>query len=141
MELQELVDRQQITDLVTRYTVAVDTRSWGDLYDVFTTDAVLDYTPTGGPKDRPEVVIPWIEQGLAGFDRFQHVIGQVAIDFDGPDEARVTAYFTNPMVSVGPDGTEKLWEVGGYYRHVVVRTADGWRSRSIVDELVWHRGY
>ena len=70
MELQELADRQEIIDLLTRYTVAVDTRSWDDLRGVFTPDAVLDYTPTGGPKDGPDVVIPWIEQGLAGFDRF-----------------------------------------------------------------------
>ena len=36
MGLQELSDRQEIVDLITRYTRAVDTRSWDDLDRVFT---------------------------------------------------------------------------------------------------------
>jgi SnoaL-like domain len=140
MDLQELSDRQEIVDLITRYTRAVDTRSWDELDEVFTEDAVLDYSPVGGPADAPAVVKPWIEQGLAGFDRYQHIIGQVSIELDG-DAARATAYFTNPMVSVDPEGNEKLWEVGGYYRHELRRTAEGWRSTRMLDDVVWTRGF
>lgn len=144
MDLQELSDRQEIVDLVTRYTRAVDTGDFDDLVHVFTEDAVLDYSPVGGPKDTRDVVVPWIAQGLAGFTRVMHVIGQVSIvlDGEGPDRtARATAYMTNPMVSTAPDGTEKLWEVGGYYHHDLVHTAHGWRSRGIVDDVVWTRGF
>lgn len=144
MDLQELSDRQEITDLITRYTRAVDTGRYADLSGVFTDDAVLDYSPAGGPVGPPSEVVPWIEQGLAGFERVQHVIGQVsiALDGDGPDRgARATAYFTNPMVARGPDGAETLWEVGGYYHHDLVHTPDGWRSRGIVDDVVWTRGF
>ncbi len=140
MDLHELSDRQEITDLITRYTRAVDTKNYADLHQVFTEDAVLDYSQMGGPTDTPAVAVPWIEEGLAGFDRVQHLIGQVAIELSG-DTAKATAYFTNPMVSVGPDGSEQLWEVGGYYHHDLVRTPDGWRSRGIVDEMVWSRGF
>ena len=140
MDVRELIDRQEIVDLITRYTRAVDTRSFADLHDVFTPDAVLDYSIVGGPVGPPAEVVPWIEQGLAGFDRYQHVIGQVSIELDG-DHARATAYFTNPMVSVDPSGTEHLWEVGGYYHHRLVRTPDGWRSAGIVDDVVWSRGF
>lgn len=141
MQLQELADRQEIVDLVTAYTRAVDTRHWDDLDRVFTPDAVLDYTSPGGPAGGLVTLKPWLEQGLAGFDRYQHVIGQVAIAFDGPDRARATAYFTNPMVARRPDGSEALYEVGGYYHHRLVRTGDGWRSAHLVDELVWSRGF
>ena len=140
MDLQELSDRQEIVDVITRYTRAVDTRSWDDLATVFTDDAVLDYSPVGGPVGPPAEVVPWIERGLAGFDRYQHLIGQVSIALNG-DTARATAYFTNPMVSVAPDGAETLWEVGGYYHHDLVRTPDGWRSRGIRDDVVWTRGF
>jgi len=140
MDLQELSDRQEIVDLITRYTRAVDTRSWDDLDAVFTEDAVLDYSPVGGPADVPAAVKPWIAKGLAGFDRYQHVIGQVSIELAG-DEARATAYFTNPMVAVDPEGREKLWEVGGYYRHELRRTAEGWRSARMLDDVVWTRGF
>lgn len=140
MDLQEISDRLEITDVITRYTRAVDTRNWDDLDTVFTPDGILDYSAVGGPVDVVGAVKPWIEKGLRGFARFQHIIGQVAIELDG-DTASATAYMTNPMVAVAPDGTETLWEVGGYYRHELVRTPDGWRSRHMVDDVVWTRGF
>ncbi|MEO5652020.1 MAG: nuclear transport factor 2 family protein [Marmoricola sp.] len=140
MDVHELSDRMEIRDLVTAYTRAVDTRCWDDLDVLFTHDAVLDYSSVGGPVDSLAVVKPWVEQGLRGFDRYQHTIGQVAIALDG-DTARATAYLTNPMVAKAPDGTETLWEVGGYYHHDLVRTPDGWRSRRMVDDIIWTRGF
>ena len=139
MDLQELSDRQEIVDLITRYTRALDTSTFDSLVALFTEDAVLDYSSLGGPKDVPTVAVPWVAAGLEGFDRVQHIIGQVSIELDG-DLARATAYFTNPMVSINADGSEKLFEVGGYYHHDLIRTPLGWRSRAMVDELVWHRG-
>lgn len=141
MDLQELSDRQEITDLLTRYTRAVDTKSFDDLDTVFTEDAVLDYSGAGGPVGPPDEVVPWIAKGLAGFVRTQHVLGQISCAFEGPDRAAVTAYFTNPMVVIDPDGNESLWEVGGYYHHDVVRTPSGWRSTKIVDDVQWRRGF
>jgi hypothetical protein len=52
----------------------------------------------------------------------------------------VAAYFHNPMVLAQPDDGELLVEVGGIYHHELVRTPDGWRSRRLVEELVWKRG-
>ncbi len=140
MDLLEISDRLEITDVITRYTRAIDTRSFGDLDTVFTADAILDYSAVGGPNAPLEEARAFIEKGLAGFTRYQHVIGQVSIELMG-DEARATAYFTNPMISTAPDGTETLWEVGGYYHHELVRTPNGWRSRHLVDETVWTRGF
>jgi hypothetical protein len=45
------------------------------------------------------------------------------------------------MVAKNPDGTENLVEVGGYYHHELVRTPEGWRSRRMVDDNVWMRGF
>jgi hypothetical protein len=140
MDCRELSDRQEIVDVITRYTRAVDTRRWDDLDAVFTEDAVLDYSSVGGPVDGLAVARPWVVQGLEGFLRFQHVIGQVSIDVEG-DSARATAYMTNPMVAPNPDGSEHVVEVGGYYHHDLVRTPTGWRSRRMVDEIVWMRGF
>jgi hypothetical protein len=140
MDLRELSDRMEISDLLTAYTRAVDTRSWDDLDAVFTPDAVLDYSAVGGPVDTLAAVKPWVAEGLRGFDRYQHLIGQVAIDLDG-DTATATAYMTNPMVARAPDGMETLWEVGGYYHHDLVRTPHGWRSCRMVDDIVWQRGF
>lgn len=137
MDLRELSDRQEITDLVTAYTRAVDTGRFSDLAGVFTDDAVLDYSSPGGPVGSLAEVTPFIEN-LTGFERWQHTIGQVAIELDG-DSAWATAYFINPMVAHNGDGTEVVLEVGGYYHHELVRTSAGWRSARMVDEIVWSR--
>lgn len=135
MDLHEISDRLEITDLITRYTRLVDTGRWDDLGEVFTDDAVLDYSAPGGPVGGLAEAIPFIAN-LTGFAKWQHLIGQVEIELLG-DSARATAYFTNPMV----DKTGKLWEVGGYYHHDLVRTPDGWRSARMVDDIVWTRGF
>lgn len=144
MDIQELSDRQEIVDLITRYTRAIDTGDYGDLVNVFASDAVLDYTSVGGPRDVRDEVMGWLAQGLAGFARVQHLIGQVSITLagTGPDRtALATAYFYNPMVVVAPDGTESVVEVGGYYHHTLAWTTHGWRSVELVDETTWHKGF
>lgn len=139
MDLAELSDRQEIVDLITAYTRAVDSAKWDDLYAVFTTDGVLDYSSAGGPIGPLAEVIPFI-RNLEGFEAWQHTIGQVAIEFDrSRDTAKATAYFINPLVARSPDGSPVVLEVGGYYHHDVVRTADGWRSKHMVDDLIWSR--
>ena len=137
MDVQELSDRMEIRDLITRYTRAIDTGDWDGIDEVFGPDAILDYVSSGGPATTRDEAKAFI-RNLEGFDRWQHTIGQVCIELAG-DTATATAYFINPMVSKGPDGVEKLWEVGGYYHHDLVRTPDGWRSVRMVDELVWSR--
>ena len=38
------------------------------------------------------------------------------------------------------EGPDHLVEFGGIYHHDLVRTPDGWRSRRLLEELVWKRG-
>ena len=141
MDGQELSDRQEIVDLITRYTRAVDTKSF-DPVDVFTDDAILDYSAAGGPAAAPREALAWVAEMMQIFDRWQHTIGQVAIQFDGDsrDSATATAYFLNPMI-IKEEAGEKLVEVGGYYHHDLRRTPDGWRSTRMVDDVVWTRGF
>lgn len=139
MDLRTLADRLEIDDLLTTYTRAIDTGEWDRLDAVFTPDAAIDYTSTGGIAAGYPEVKSWLAQNLPMFPRRQHVLGQKEVVLEG-DRARVTAYFLNPMVLPQPDGSELLWEFGGLYHHELVRTADGWRSRRLVEELCWKRG-
>ena len=139
MDLQELSDRQEIADVLTRYTRAIDTRDWDRLDDVFTPDARIDYTATGGGSGTFAEMKQWLAETLPMFRTYQHTLGQLEVTLRG-DDATVAAYFHNPMVLAGDSG-ETLWEVGGIYHHELVRTGAGWRSRSLVEELVWKRGF
>lgn len=142
MDVQLLSDRLQIDDLLTTYTRAIDTGDWDRLDAVFTPDAEIDYTSTGGIAGRYPEVKAWLAENLPMFPRRQHVLGQKEVVLDGEPAAgaRVTAYFLNPMVLPQADGSELLWEFGGLYHHDLVRTRDGWRSARLVEELCWKRG-
>lgn len=146
MDVQQLLDRAEITDAITRYTLAVDEGDFDRLDTVFTADADIDYTESGGIADTFPVVKAWLAENLPAFSRHRlHTVGQVAIDFgDGGDAADVTAYFHNPMRipnGRGGEGEERVVEVGGLYRHSFVRTPDGWRSRRLFEQVVWTRGF
>ena len=143
MDLQELCDRTEISDALIRYTMAVDTGEFDRLDTVFTPDAQIDYTESGGVADSFAVVKPWLAENLPAFSsKRMHTLGQIAITFAEPrEEARVTAYFHNPMLVADGQGGERLVEVGGLYHHTFVRTGDGWRSRKLHEQVVWTRGF
>ena len=48
LSLQEISDRLEIQDLLTRYSFAIDQRDWDALDSVFTEDARIDYSESGG---------------------------------------------------------------------------------------------
>lgn len=145
MDLQELSDRAEIAAALTRYTRAIDTGDFDRLDTVFTPDARIDYTESGGIAGQYAEVKPWLAEVLpAFFPRRMHTLGQVDVELEG-DTATVAAYFHNPMPmrvdeEEGGDGGEKIVEFGGLYHHEFVRTADGWRSRRLREEIVWRRG-
>jgi len=139
MDLQEISDRTEISDVLTRYTRAIDSHEWDRLDSVFTPDARIDYTESGGIAGSYSEVKPWLAEVLPAFFRaMMHTLGQVEVALRG-DEADVTAYFHNPMRMDDGAGGEKVVEIGGLYRHTMTRTPDGWRSRELREEVIWRR--
>jgi hypothetical protein len=139
VDLQQISDRLEINDVLVRYTRAIDTGEWDKLDTVFTPDAEIDYTESGGIAGAYQEIKPWLAEMLpAFFPKRMHTLGQVEIALDG-DAADVSAYFHNPM-PMDDAGGEKIVEIGGIYHHTLTRTADGWRSRKLHEQVVWKRG-
>ena len=137
--MQELLDRFEIDDLLTRYTMAVDNAEWDLLDTVFTPDARIDYTSAGGIAGDRDEIKQWLAEALAVFPVRQHLLGNKRVTIDG-DTAAVRAYFFNPMYLQGPGESDRYAPGGGYYNHALVRTSDGWRSRELIEEEVWREG-
>lgn len=141
MDVQELIDRAEITDALTRYTLAVDDGDWDALDTVFAADATIDYSESGGTVGTLADVKKWLAEMLPAFSQKRlHTIGQVGITFTD-EGAEVVAYFDNPMVIADEPGGERVVEIGGRYRHFFVRTPEGWRSRDLHEEVFWTRGF
>ena len=62
MDLQEISDRFEIEGAIVRYTRAIDTGDWDALDTVFTPDAEIDYTESGGVADTYATVKPWLAE-------------------------------------------------------------------------------
>jgi hypothetical protein len=136
---QEISDRIQIQDLLTRYTVAIDTKDWSLLDTCFTPDAEVDYTSTGGIKGAYPEVRKWLEQALSIFPMTVHFISNSTVTLEG-DRATARTYVLNPMGFKNPDGSLHLFTVGGYYNDRLVRTKDGWRIAARSEEQAFMQG-
>jgi hypothetical protein len=135
-----LSDRAEINDVLVRYTRAIDTGEWDVLDTVFAADAQIDYTTSGGIAATYAEVKPWLAEMLpAFFPKRMHTLGQLDIRVEG-DAATCSAYFHNPMPVDDGAGGKRIVEFGGIYHHTLVRTADGWRSVRLHEEVVWKRG-
>ncbi|MBF4161295.1 nuclear transport factor 2 family protein [Nocardioides acrostichi] len=143
MDIAEISDRLEIAEVLTRYTRAVDEHAWDRLDQVFTADAVIDYTASGGVHDAFPTVKAWLAEVLPMFfRRTMHMLGQIEITWTDAERsaADVVAYFDNPMTLDDGSGGTKVAHFGGFYRHAMVRTPEGWRSRRLVEDIVWKRG-
>jgi 3-phenylpropionate/cinnamic acid dioxygenase small subunit len=136
VDIQELSDRAEITDLLTRYAHAVDRKDWNLYRTVFTADATIDYTSAGGIASDLETQAKWLEEALAQFPGTQHLIANIDILFLDADTATVEAMFHNPMIL----SDSSSFVTGGWYHHDLVRTEQGWRSRSLVEESAYFSG-
>jgi len=131
--LEELSDRLEIQDLLTRYTVAIDQKDWALLDTCFTPDAHVDYTATGGSKGAYPEVRAWLEKALAPFPMTVHFISNTTVELKG-DEASARTYVLNPMGFPNEDGSLHIFTVGAYYIDKLVRTDAGWRICERVEE-------
>ena len=133
--LEELYDRLEIDEILTRYATAIDTKNFDLLDQVFTPDAHLDYTTAGGIAGDYPTVKAWLAEVLPHFPQYQHVVGNRNVTLDGDTASSIAAFF-NPMVMKNGE----TFFCGGEYRDQLVRTADGWRIKSRFEQTVWTYG-
>ena len=127
-------EHADISALLYRYARAVDSKDWELYRSVFTEDAHIDYSSAGAIVGNRDEVVDWFAANFGVIPWSMHYITNIEIlDGDG-DTATVRAMFYNPMQL---PGMAEMSACGGYYHHDLVRTPDGWRSRSLREETVW----
>ena len=97
MDIKHVVDRIEIADFFSRYARAVDTRDW-DLYrTLFTKDAHIDYSSSGGSVGDLEETVSFLSKALDMFEMSQHLVTNIEVLAKKENEADVLALFNNPM--------------------------------------------
>lgn len=135
LPLQELSDRVEINDLLSRYAHAIDESDWDALDRVFTPDAVIDYTDLGGAKGTLAQTKQYLAEAMPNFTTFQHLSATSKVDLDG-DKASAKTILFNPMV-MQHEGERRVFFIGLWYVDQLVRTPDGWRIAHRREQKCW----
>jgi 3-phenylpropionate/cinnamic acid dioxygenase small subunit len=135
MSMQEISDRLEIQDLFARYSFAIDDRDWARLDEVFTPDARIDYSETGGAAGGFEEIKAWLPDALARFPKYQHMVATTQLKLDG-DRATSRTILFNPM-TYEVDGERQVFFIGLWYRDRLVRTEKGWRIAERYEEMAY----
>jgi SnoaL-like domain len=134
MTLQELIDRGEIAELVSRLGLWLDEKRFDEARSILTEEATAK-APGGSVAGVDQVA----EQARRNhMVPTQHVITNVLIDLEG-DRATVGANLIATFVD-GPDPSGPLFQRGERYTFEVVRTADGWRLSQVESKPIWSIG-
>jgi hypothetical protein len=128
--VQELTDRLEITDLVTRLGHWLDGRG-GDPSTIYDRDIVAR-SPRGEFRGFDEV-LAFVTRDDPSGDRYQHFHADVLVRLSG-DRAEVTA---NQLVQFFQPGEAPHRTSGLRLRYEAIRRPDGWRIAVADIELAW----
>jgi ketosteroid isomerase-like protein len=143
-QLQWLVDRAQISDLLFSFARAIDTKDWQAYANNFTETGVLELpwptadgiTPAG--HNGRAGLADYVAKGLGGFVATHHLSANHQITVDG-DTATSTSY-CQCIHRRSEDDISDVWELGGWYTNSYLRTADGWKFTRVRLEAIWQTG-
>jgi uncharacterized protein (TIGR02246 family) len=130
--MANLEDRLAISDLLVRYTTALDAGDVATVVDCFTADATLK-SPVIGVIAGSAAIRAFAERFAAqraGGTQFRHMITNIAAEVEpAGDRARATAYL---LVLITQDGKSRRLPPGRYECEAV-KEAGAWRfSRRVV---------
>jgi hypothetical protein len=138
--LADLIDRRAIDDLLFRYATALDTRQWDLLDQVFTPDAAIDYSTSGGIAGTPADLKRWFQdEAFVPFTSWQHHMTNMVVELDGDTATgRTTVY--NPLAHTDAEGAGVVLHVGAWYDDRFARTPEGWRIAARSVGMAWTDG-
>jgi hypothetical protein len=127
-EVQELRDRLEVSELVSRYAHALDRCNWDEFHSIFDEEVKVElpHVPTDAPALTRDEFVQTVVDTVGGFDATHHPITNHVVTLDGDTatcKCYAQAYHTLPTER----GVTDYCVVRGFYDWGFRRTADGWR--------------
>jgi 3-phenylpropionate/cinnamic acid dioxygenase small subunit len=132
-QMQLLLDRTAISDVITKYAVAVDSRDGVALLSCFVDEIEVDADSWKADE--------WVQsliKNVSGYKSTQHIISNHVMDIAG-DEASCKCY-VQAVHYLPTDRGDAFRVMGGVYDYQLVRTNDGWKICAYRLTLTWSRG-
>ncbi len=123
--MEQLKSQQEVIELLVAYTVALDTKNWPALDDVFHPDIAVDYAGMF-QLDGREASVEMIRSMLETCGPTQHMISNFRIEIEG-DRAQSRCYVCATHAGRGLINRFLHFTMHGEYRDEIRRTESGWR--------------
>ena len=131
MDAAAAQDLAAIREVLARYMRAMRLHDVDPMDDVFTADAVIDYSAIGGSKTSWAETKPWLA-GMIAVEHFILFVGDVYPTYSD-DGTRAAVESTWHGVFVATADAPPLM-IYGTYADEFVRTPDGWRISARTDQ-------
>ncbi len=139
----DMKDRVGIQDWLSKYADVIDRRKFNHEFDnLFTTDAIIDYSESGGRKGTVAEIRQWLQGVFQFFGKSQHLISNVIIhnatEAGAKQSVHVSAMFFNPM-NLRYFPYEPFFTCGGWYHHEFIKTEQQeWKSKKLSVEMAFN---
>lgn len=133
----DLIDKQAIRDVQVLYAFAIDSGSFEQLENIFTDNAIGDYSRAGCVVGI-EAIKDLCRKALEPLTSAQHLNANHVAHVDG-DTAKARCYLHVHLHRENTPGGDHL-EMGGIYDDELVRTDAGWRIRQRKLTILWSEG-
>jgi len=124
LSLEEISDRLEIQQLLAAYSTAIDAGRFDDLDDLFTDDAVVDLSVTGGACGPYGEVKSWLTDTLSSLGAYMHLVSNTDLRLSGETAEARTACL-NPLVLDAK--TNAIYLLCFWYDDEFSKTSGGWR--------------
>jgi hypothetical protein len=136
--LQKLLDRQDIQDTISRYSMGQDAHQGQDSNileqwnDTFAPDGTVDYSVAGGPTGSYRELAKWMRGdantlgSMSGFSNWQHMLSLPLVSLSG-DKAVARTDFLATHRGRADQNFNVHYNASGAFHDELVRTESGWR--------------
>ncbi|GFE63528.1 nuclear transport factor 2 family protein [Litoreibacter roseus] len=140
-QLQMLVDREEIGQVIVNYGLAFDMQDWVLHRSVFTDEIEMDFSASIGDGLVTMQADDWVsavQPFFANLEGTQHIAMPLIIEIDG-DEAYVRSLL-NASHHLPNTCGGAVQTMVGYYDNWLVRTEHGWKIRKMIQHITWNEG-
>ncbi|HEV3114421.1 MAG TPA: nuclear transport factor 2 family protein [Candidatus Binataceae bacterium] len=140
-KLQMLLDRAEISEVVYNYATGVDQKDEKLFRSIWADEITVDGVGGLFKESRPATLSAdkWasiIIRRISKFEVTQHVLTNPKIEVNG-NQAKCVVYMQARHFVQGWKPGDPIYDMGGFYTHDLVRTAQGWRIKSYCLHVTW----
>jgi len=134
-QIQWLVDRESIADLITNYATCVDGRDWHGWAHCFADEGVFEMEGVSVPRSD---MADWLKTQLRFYAGTQHIMTNLRIEISH-DNATTRHYLHSVHLPTLKEPRHHA-DIGGWYDSMLRRTDRGWRFTRVRLTFVWEDG-